>query len=110
MEIAARELDSKLLLAVVAASRGHDVLISEMSAIMKGAQREALQPGVFYTKSLTPSEKKISRHQTLVDGGFPITSIDEEGGLTHHGYKKFAEVRYSEKTIAQASAVFGWGV
>ncbi|MCG5541847.1 MULTISPECIES: surface carbohydrate biosynthesis protein [unclassified Halorhodospira] len=109
IEIAARELDSKLLLAVVAASRGHDVLISEMSTIMKGVQSAALAPGVFHTKSLTPCDKKIARHQTLVDGGFPITSIDEEGGLIDHGYDKFAEVRYSGETIDQASAVFGWG-
>ena len=110
VEIAARELDSKLLLAVVAASRGHYVLISEIKGIRAGVQSGSLQPGVVHTKSLTPGEKKITRHQTLVDGGFPITSIDEEGGLIDHGYDKFAEVRYSEKTIEQASAVFGWGV
>ena len=109
VEIAARELDSKLLLAVVAASRGHYVLISEIKGIRAGVQSGSLQPGVVHTKSLTPGEKKITRHQTLVDGGFPITSIDEEGGLIDHGYDKFAEVRYSEKTIEQASAVFGWG-
>lgn len=109
VEIAARELDSKLLLAVVAASRGHDVLISELSAIMKGVQGGSLPPGVFHTKSLTPSDENIARHQILVDGGFPITSIDEEGGLVDHGYEKFAQARYSEETIAQASAIFGWG-
>ena len=110
VEIAARELDSKLLLAVIAASRGHDVLISDIVSIMKGAQSGALSPGIFHTKSLTSSDKKIARHQVLVDSGFPITSIDEEGGLVDHGYERFAVIRYSEKTIAQASAVFGWGV
>lgn len=109
VEIAARELDSKLLLAVVAASRGHDVMVSDISAIMKGAQSSALAPGVFHTKSLTPRNKKIARHKTLLDRGFSITSIDEEGGLIDHGYDKFAGIRYSEETIGQASAVFGWG-
>lgn len=109
VEISARELDSKLLLAVVAASRGHNVLISEIGPIVKGALTRSLPRGVVHTKSLTPSAKKITRHQTIVDLGFPITSIDEEGGLIDHGYEKFAELRYSKETIAQASAVFGWG-
>lgn len=109
VEIAARELDSKLLLAVVAASRGHDVLISDVGTMMKGAQIGALAPGIFHTKSLTPSIKKLARHKALVDEGFAITSIDEESGLIDHGYEKFAVIRYSEETVAQASAVFGWG-
>lgn len=109
VEIAARELDSKLLLAAVAASRGHDVLVSDTSALIKGVQSGVLPPGIFHTKSLTPGNKKIARHQTLIENGFSITSIDEEGGLIDHGYDKFAKVRYSEETIGQASAVFGWG-
>ena len=110
VEISSRELDGKLLLAVVAASRGHDVFISDLGAIMKGVQSGALAPGVFYTKSLTPSEQKLARHQSLVDRGFSVTSIDEEGGLIDHGYEQFASVRYSDKTLSQASAVFGWGL
>lgn len=109
IEIAARELDSKLLLAVIAASRGHNVLISDIGAIMQGAQSGALSPGIFHTKSLTPGDVNIARHQTLIDRGILITSIDEEGGLVDHGYEKFAVVRYSARTIDQASAVFGWG-
>lgn len=110
VEIAARELDSKLLLAVIAASRGHDVLVSEMADIIRGVRAGALAPGVVHTKSLTPSKMKFGLHQMLTDAGFYITSIDEEGGLIDHGYEKFAKVRYSEETIANASAVFGWGV
>jgi len=109
VEIALRELDSKLMLAVVAASRGHDVLVSDISALMTGVQSGALAPGIFHTKSLTPGEKKIARHQALIDRGFSITSIDEEGGMIDHGYDTFAKVRYSEKTVGQASAIFGWG-
>lgn len=109
VEISARELDSKLLLAVLAASRGHEVLISEKSAITKGAKSGALSPGVLHTKALTPHEKRITRHHTLVDKGFLITSIDEEGGLIDYGYDKFAKLRYSQESIGQAAAVFGWG-
>ena len=109
VEIASRELDSKLLLAVVAASRGHTVIVSELNAIIRGFHTRALGPGIFHTKSLTPSEMKIARHQTIVDGGGRITSIDEESGLTDHNHEAFARARYSDASIAQASAVFAWG-
>ena len=36
VEISMRELDSKLLLGVIAASRGHQVLISDISEIERG--------------------------------------------------------------------------
>jgi surface carbohydrate biosynthesis protein len=45
----------------------------------------------------------------LADRGFAVTSIDEEAGLIDHGYEAFAKSRYSNKSIDQAAAVFGWG-
>ena len=35
-----RELDNKLLLATLAASRGHEVLISDLESIEKGIKRD----------------------------------------------------------------------
>ena len=58
-----RELDSKLLLATLAASRGHEVIISNIEAIEKGIRRGLLAPGIFHTKSLTPGPIKISNHK-----------------------------------------------
>ena len=109
VEIAARELDNKLLLAVIGASRGHQVLVSNLNFIIEGVRTGVLKPGVFHTKSLTPTIKKIVRHQSLLDRGFQVTSIDEEGGLIMSTYDRHASVRYSEQTIEQASAIFGWG-
>ena len=45
----------------------------------------------------------------MLDKGFIITSIDEEGNLNDYGYQGFAKTRYSDETIEQSSAVFGWG-
>ena len=109
VEISSRELDSKLLLATLAASRGHDIIVSDLIGILKGINNNFLAPGIFHTKSLTPGEDKIQRHKELIDRGYMITSIDEEGNLNEHGYQTFAKQRYSNKTIEQASAVFGWG-
>ena len=63
IEVSARELDSKLLLGVIAASKGHEVLISDISEIERGIRIGILNPGIFHTKSLTPSQNKISFHK-----------------------------------------------
>ena len=109
VELAVRELDSKLLLATIAAARGHQVIVSEQNIIKRGLMSGALDPGIFHTKSLTPNDSKIALHQSLIDNGFKITSIDEEANLIDHGYEMFARNRYSEKMIGLSSAVFCWG-
>ena len=109
VEHESRELDSKLLLATLAAARGHHVIVSDLEGIEKGMRRGVLAPGIFHTKSLTPSKMKIAMHQAMIDKGSIVTSIDEEGGLIEHGYERSARVRYSEQTIEQSSAIFGWG-
>ena len=109
VEISSRELDSKLLLATLAAARGHQVIVSSQAQILSGIKSGTLSPGIFHTKSLSPGKVKIATHQRLMDAGFKITSIDEEGGIIDFGYDTFAKSRYSNKTIEQSSAVFCWG-
>ncbi|MDA7604033.1 hypothetical protein N8724_01385 [Candidatus Pelagibacter sp.] len=108
LEVSDRELDSKILLAVLAAERGHNVMITDIVGFTIGLNNGLLLPGIFHTKSLTPSKSKIKKHQNIIDNGFKITSIDEEHGL-FYDYAIFAKSRYSNKTIEQSSAVFGWG-
>ncbi len=109
VEVSARELDSKLLLATLAAARGHEVIVSEMEVIEKGLVRGWLPPGIFHTKSITPSKIKIDRHEALINSGSKVTSIDEEAGIDSPGYEVFLKKRYSERSIDQSSAVFTWG-
>lgn len=109
LEISSRELDSKLLLGILAASRGHHVIVSDQESIIKGLRRKILAPGIFHTKSVTPSETKITKHNKIIETGSKITSIDEEGGLIDHGYDYFAKLRYNEQSIEQSSAIFAWG-
>lgn len=109
VEISIRELDANLLLAVLAAAKGHQVIVSDSEGIIKGINSGVLAPGIFHTKSLTPAEHKIARHKALVEKDFIITSIDEEAGLDVLGYQEFGITRFSDKTIDQASALFGWG-
>ena len=97
IEISDRELDSKLLLGALAASRGHDVIVSDLMGIMKGVKSGTLSPGIFHTKSLSPHKDKIARHKLMIDNDFLITSLDEEEILMTHGYLGFAKTRYSDK-------------
>lgn len=109
VEISSRELDSKLLLAVIAALKGHEVLVSDLGTILRGVKSRVLRPGIFHTKCLTPTPSKFFRHKELSDHGFLITSQDEEAGLTRYGYQEFARRRYSSEMLEHASAVFSWG-
>ena len=109
VEISARELDSKLLLAIIAAARGHQVIVSDMSGIDRGFRSKLLAPGIFHTKCITPFDAKINFHQALIHNGYMITSIDEEAGLDMDDYEEFSKTRYSEQTIEQSSAIFAWG-
>ena len=108
-EITIRELDSNLLLATLAADRGHEVIVSDLESFIKGMNTGVLAPGIFHTKSLTPADHKIARHKAIIDKGFMITSIDAEAGLDIKGHEEFIKTRYSEQSIEQSSAVFGWG-
>ena len=109
VESVPRELDSKLLLAIIASAKGHKVVVSNLVGITRGLSSGMLAPGIFHTKSLTPGKRKIGKHQSILSKGSIISSIDEEGGFVDYDYEEFAKSRYSEQTIGQCSAVFGWG-
>ena len=104
-----REFLSNLLLSNFAANKNFKIYIGSNNVFNLLRKKKLISPGIFHTKSLTPGIRKIASHQSMIDSGFIITSIDEEGGLVDYGYDKFAKIRYSEQTIHQASAIFGWG-
>ena len=87
LEISARELDSKLLLAILAAARGHEVVVANIEVLEKGLLKGWLPSGIFHTKSITPSESKINRHRAIINKGSKITSIDEEACIDRFNYE-----------------------
>lgn len=114
-EVAARELHAKLLLAVVAASRGHVAVVADLGTLMRAVGqskffRRNLFPGaIFHTKSLTPSFSNIERNKELIARGLVVTSQDEEAGLQTSDYESFALARFSAESIGQSGALFTWG-
>lgn len=109
IETKARELESKLLLAMEAASRGHDVLLGPLSIIFSWGPTGLLKPGVFHDKSLSPTNSKISAFKKIKDKEGIITSLDEEGGFLSDSYNRFRDMRFSTETVGLADRIFCWG-
>ena len=109
VEILAREVEARLLLGLVAAERGHRVLMGDFKALL--SHRTWLPPGIYHDNSLTPSEKKSALHARLRDAGFLVTSQDEEHGLLDEfgTWEDFAARRFSAESLAGASRCFMWG-
>lgn len=108
-EVAPRELDSKLLIAVVAASRGHTAVVSDKRTLFFAIKSNLFRGAIFHTKSVTPDSRKIREHRAILDKGLFVTSQDEEAGLQNHGFESFAKMRFAAESIGQLSALFCWG-
>ena len=107
VEVRDRELEGRLLLAMVAAERGHEVLVGNLRTLLN--HRHWLSPGVFHDKSLSPAARKVTLHKGLAAAGFLVSSQDEEHGLLSRDYAAFAARRFSEETLASATTVLNWG-
>lgn len=108
-EVAVRERDSKLLLATVAASRGHKVVVADKQTLLSAINRNLFSGAIFHTKSVTPDSQKISEHREILAKGLDVTSQDEEAGLANYGFEKFAQRRFGAESINQLAALFCWG-
>lgn len=106
VEVAARELDSKLLLGLLAASRGHDALVGDVIML---SELGLLPNSVFHTKNISPSPKILSRHERIKKAGMKITSLDEEGPGVEFGLPESFISRFGSASLAQVEFVMCWG-
>jgi len=84
MEIASRELDSRLLLAAIAASHGFEVVLGQKWLIERNI--EHMTPGVYLSKTLTVRDAKMLKRAK--EAGYITAAIDEEiPGLVVHDRK-----------------------
>ena len=109
IEIKVRELDGKLLLALMAAERGHTVILGDKSDTRKLAVKGILPPGIYHNKSITPSEQTLLMLQKLKKNKHIVTCQDEESGLLDESYDEFARLRFSGQSIALTARVYAWG-
>ncbi|WP_303981915.1 surface carbohydrate biosynthesis protein [Dongia mobilis] len=74
MEISSRELDSRLLLAVLALARGFEVILGQKWLIERNV--DFMPPGIYLSKSLTQRDARtIMRVREL---GYIVAAIEEE--------------------------------
>ena len=109
MELSKREMDSNLLLSVLAANKGHHVLISNMDNFEYLQKKKIIYEGVFHTKSLVHDHRKSELHRGFNESNFLITSIDEENGLVKKNLKSFADRRFSNYELDKVKNIFCWG-
>lgn len=111
VEISARELQSKLLVGLLAASRGHSVLVAgDRPTLLRALMfRKRGRSGIVNTNSLTPGKSFLRFQQIFRMAGCEQTNLDEEGGFFWRDYLPFAKSRYGDLSLALASRVFCWG-
>ena len=109
IEIKVRELESRLLLALCAADRGHDVILGPHELTLTLLEKKILKPGILLEKSITPADSRIKQLKNYKKIGSVITSIDEEGGFIDNDFIGFMNQRYGEETVKLADAIFTWG-
>jgi surface carbohydrate biosynthesis protein len=107
MEIKARELEGKSLLAFEVASRGFRVILGNKNHINWGLKSNALPAGIYFDKSLTRG--KEDSFKEIIRRGCLIASQDEESGLLDSSYDKFISFRSTFEAVNLASAIFCWG-
>lgn len=74
MEIASRELDSRLLLSVLALQRGYDVVLGQKWLMERNIRH--MPPGVYVSKTLTKRDGQFM--SVAKKQGYCVVSIDEE--------------------------------
>ncbi|MGH6893243.1 MAG: surface carbohydrate biosynthesis protein [Dongiaceae bacterium] len=74
MEIASRELDSRLLLAAVAAARGFEIVLGQKWLIEHNIER--MTPGIYCSKTLTVRDARMLKRAR--EAGYAVVAVDEE--------------------------------
>lgn len=109
VEIAARELDSKILLALVAAGRGHTALVCDTPTLMRRIFRRPRGPRFVHIKDLAPLKPTHHFLRIFRAAGCYVSSLDEESGALWASFADFADSRYGYSTVSSVDAVFCWG-
>ncbi|WP_374376543.1 hypothetical protein, partial [Dongia sp.] len=74
MEIASRELDSRLLLATLALARGFEVVLGQKWLIERNV--DDMPPGIYLSKTLTQRDARTMARAK--EKGYLIAAIEEE--------------------------------
>lgn len=107
IEIKKRELHSRMLLSLFAASEGFRVYIGNRPSVLWAIEKDVIKKTIFLDKSI--SKAKYETLKLLKQKNHKIFSIDEEGGQVLNNYLPFLNVRSSKNHMKLISGVFCWG-
>ena len=113
VEVLARELQGRLLLALVAADRGHHVVLLDKPTayeLFHPRRRPSLPLGVYHDN--TPGNShggKTELHERLAADGFIVSSQDEEPGLNTDDFVALRGGSYPRRAVASKAALFAFG-
>lgn len=106
IEIARRELDSKIILALKAKENNFDVAITKKSRIF--SVLKYLKSGIVFLKSFGP------RYNPILDDikkyGFKLAGIDEEGLQVSYNEHLTGKLRFSKLVFKDLQYLFTWGL
>ena len=113
VEVARRELEGRLLLGLVAAERGHDVVLGKLphGALLAGElDGWRLPPDILHLKSIASSPDIYARFDRLRSQGMRITVQDEEHGLAGPSdFTDFGLQRFPRESLGRVDRLFAWG-
>ena len=104
IEIKARELAGKALLAAFAARAGFEVLLGDQRTIARSIHR--LPKGIYLDKSI--SRTKVQHYRRLKELGHLVTAWCEEG-LVYRDKVAYQFERLSPESMSLVDAFFAWG-
>ncbi len=104
VETKVRELDAKLLLALVAAEAGWKVILGSQKELRRNVWR--FPPGIYIDKSVTVNRAKWFRYCKSM--GHTVVAWDEEG-LVFFDPETLKEMRLGEQSITEVEMMFAWG-
>lgn len=109
-EISVREMTSHLLLSVIAASRGHQVLIGSINDILLCKRINILPPGPLLVKNMNvPAVSKVDYEQFL-NAGFELYCHEQEPAILWSDFDKFIdEYNITSDQFMPFKGVFCWG-
>ena len=98
-----------MLLAIVAAGRGHRAFVGDLPGVMRRIFLPRPGSRFVLLKDLEASKASTRQTRIMKAAGCYIGSLDEEAGTLWSSFADFASVRYDRDLVDVADVVFCWG-
>ena len=110
MEIAVRELTGHLLFSVLAASRGHQVLIGPSNDIWLYKRLKLLPPGAFMVKNMNIPLRSKNMYTSFIRDGFDMYCHEAEPAILWSDFEVFMKANnLTSDQYLPFKGVFCWG-